>query len=161
MVLLLFVFGHIYPYRPSCSMKRSVYYYIVLIGRLAQTVGDQIGVASQMRACPNKIFQRALCANFKKPFHRSANDLKYLSLHFPDVSYNKNLRIHSLTLPTHLTLVGCYGSEEKLIDCNHHEYTSSTSVDVSITCSSSGDSNSKLQSMFVASQSTSVKTFFI
>lgn len=61
-----------------------------------------------------------------------------------DVSYTKTKRTASsiISLPIHLTLVGCYGSEEKLIDCAHHEYGTSYSTDISISCgrSSSGDS---------------------
>ena len=60
---------------------------------------------------------------------------------FLDVSYTKTRRVRLPYLPAHLTLVGCYGSEKKLIDCAHHDYTSSTSMDISISCISSGSRN--------------------
>ena len=81
---------------------------------------------------------------------------------FPGVSYARTQS--SASLPVHLTSVGCYGSEEKLIDCGHHEYTTSDhsidfdyyyydvwytnnivanpSMDISISCFSSVDSTS-------------------
>ena len=42
-------------------------------------------------------------------------------------------------LPTFMTLVGCYGTEDKLADCSYHEFESPTSgtissMDVSISC---------------------------
>ena len=37
-------------------------------------------------------------------------------------------------LPTFMTLVGCYGTEDKLADCSYHEFKSPTSMDVSISC---------------------------
>ena len=58
---------------------------------------------------------------------------------FLDVSYTKSRRVRLSYLPAHLTLVGCYGSEKKLIDCAHHDYTSSTSMDISISCISSNN----------------------
>ena len=63
---------------------------------------------------------------------------------FPDVSYSKTQRtLSSISLPVHLTTVGCYGFEEKLNDCAHHKYTSSDpSMDISINCISSEDSSS-------------------
>ena len=42
-------------------------------------------------------------------------------------------------LPTSITLVGCYGTEDKLADCSYHEFESPTSgtissMDISISC---------------------------
>ncbi|CAI8023573.1 Neurotrypsin [Geodia barretti] len=58
-----------------------------------------------------------------------------------DVSYTKHLRTRSLSsrsLPTFMTLVGCYGSEDQLTDCSYHEFESSSStissMDISISC---------------------------
>ena len=71
---------------------------------------------------------------------------------FPDVSYSKTQRTQSsISLPVHLTAVGCYGSEEKLNDCAHHKYTSSQrSMDISISCISSVDSTSSSDSISIA-----------
>ncbi|CAI8023569.1 Neurotrypsin, partial [Geodia barretti] len=55
-----------------------------------------------------------------------------------DVSYTKHQRTRvSIFLPTFMTLVGCYGSEDKLTDCSYHESSSSTSMDISISCDNS------------------------
>ena len=56
---------------------------------------------------------------------------------YTDVSYTKHLRTRSLSsrsLPTFMTLVGCYGSEDQLTDCSYHEFESSSSMDISISC---------------------------
>ena len=65
----------------------------------------------------------------------------------------------SASLPVHLTSVGCYGSEEKLIDCGHHKYATSfvhpyfpgdianPSMDISISCLSSVDNSSSVSSV--------------
>ena len=62
------------------------------------------------------------------------------------VSYTRDERRRypsSYSLPTFMTLVGCYGTEERLTNCSYHEFvystssygiTSSTSMDVSISC---------------------------
>ena len=89
---------------------------------------------------------------------------------FPGVSYTRTQS--SSSLPVHITSVGCYGSEEKLIDCGHHEYTVSepsvnhyyffpeipsnnikTSMDISISCFSSADSTNidEIKSLSTAS----------
>ena len=65
---------------------------------------------------------------------------------FLDVSYTKTQRVRLSYLPAHLTLVGCYGSEKKLIDCAHHDYTSPTSMDISISCISSWSRNERVNS---------------
>jgi deleted-in-malignant-brain-tumors protein 1 len=58
-----------------------------------------------------------------------------------DVSYTKHQRTRiSIFLPTFMTLVGCYGSEDKLTDCSYHESSSSTSMDISISCDRKNDS---------------------
>ena len=80
--------------------------------------------------------------------YANVNDLNSRSqsfiFSFSDVSYSKTQRTQSSTsLPVHFTAVGCYGSEEKLNDCGHHEYTiSDPSMDISISCISSEDSSS-------------------
>ena len=58
---------------------------------------------------------------------------------FSDVSYTNIVGTPSHTLPISMTLVACYGSEERLIDCDYHEYTDDRnySTDVSISCHSS------------------------
>ena len=55
------------------------------------------------------------------------------------VSYAKHLRALINLLPTFMTLVGCYGSEDKLADCSYHEFElpsdgSVSSMDISIIC---------------------------
>ena len=46
----------------------------------------------------------------------------------------------SQALPVHMTLVGCYSTNERLIDCTYHDFSSlsydTTSMDVSISCGS-------------------------
>ena len=88
----------------------------------------------------------------------------YNNQSFPGVSYTRTQS--SASLPVHLTSVGCYGSEEKLIDCTYHEYTTpdpsinpfffdyyygllhvnniktNPSMDISISCFSNVDSTS-------------------
>ena len=53
--------------------------------------------------------------------------------------YSKNDRTTSRSLPVSMTLVGCSGSEERLIDCVYHDFIGSqaNSMDVSISCGSS------------------------
>ena len=57
---------------------------------------------------------------------------------FSDVSYTNIVRTPSHTLPISITFVACYGSEERLIDCDYHEYTDNKSYStiVSISCHS-------------------------
>ena len=47
------------------------------------------------------------------------------------------------SLPVSITSVGCYSSDERLIDCAYHDFpmasTSSTSMDVSISCHQSSE----------------------
>ena len=62
------------------------------------------------------------------------------------VSYTRDERRRypsSYSLPTFMTLVGCYGTEERLTNCSYHKFeystssydiTSRTSMDVSISC---------------------------
>ena len=58
-----------------------------------------------------------------------------------DISYTTNDRTSGHTLPASITLVGCYGNEERLVDCAYHDYTDSktSSMDVWISCSSSSE----------------------
>ena len=72
-----------------------------------------------------------------------------LCFYCTDISYKKLERTeHIITqsLPVFMTVVGCYGFEEKLTDCSYHEFESPTtsSIDISISCSrkenSTGDS---------------------
>ena len=82
---------------------------------------------------------------------------------FSGVSHTKTQRTRKTTspsLPVHLTLVGCYSSEEKLIDCAHHEYTSSStseSMDISIICGST-TSTSTTSTLINSTGSTSAKS---
>ena len=61
-----------------------------------------------------------------------------------DVSFSVSQRKRlSASLPVHVTLVGCYRSDEKLTDCAYDMYTSSSdSMDVSVICGSSENSSS-------------------
>ena len=66
---------------------------------------------------------------------------KLLLTPLTDTSYTKNERMRynqGQSLPTFMTFVGCYGDEQKLIDCAYHEFESRstlmTSNDVSISC---------------------------
>ena len=83
---------------------------------------------------------------------------------FPDVSHTKTQRTRRsspASLPVHLTLVGYYSSEEKLIDCAHHEYTGSTSMDISISCGSTITSESaELDTVSAVSLSIAVICIF-
>ena len=78
---------------------------------------------------------------------------KHFSFLSSDVSYTKTKRTPSsiISLPIHLSLVGCYGSEEKLIDCAHHEYATSYSTDISISCGRRNSGDSVESSMSAAS----------
>ena len=69
------------------------------------------------------------------------NSMKYGI--FSDVSYTNIVRTPSHTLPVSMTFVACYGSEERLIDCDYHEYTDDRnySTDVSISCRSSSSNS--------------------
>ena len=87
-----------------------------------------------------------------------------MSLSFPDVTYTRIWRSRdwsSASLPVHLTAVGCYGSEEKLIDCAHHNYTGSLSRDISISCSSSDSGESEASSVSAAALSIAVIFAFV
>ena len=79
---------------------------------------------------------------------------------FPGVTFTKIDRARSpASLPVHLTAVGCHGSEKQLIDCAHHDYTSSDpSIDISISCisSNSGESSSSNDSVSTAALSIAV-----
>ena len=89
----------------------------------------------------------------------------YISLIiFPhaDVSHTRSTRT-SQSLPVYMTLVGCYSSEERLIDCAYHDFigSKSTSMDVSISCGSisaedSTEKSDELNSVSVASLSVAV-----
>jgi hypothetical protein len=64
----------------------------------------------------------------------ACRQLRYSTL---DVSYTKTERTrrsYSLSLQALITLVGCYSSQDKLIDCPYRRYTYSTSMDVTIIC---------------------------
>ena len=78
---------------------------------------------------------------------------------YADVSYTETQRIRSSSsqsLPVHMTLVGCYSSNDSLIDCAYHEFPSTTtsSMDISISCGS-GNSD-ELNSVSVASLTVAV-----
>ena len=57
---------------------------------------------------------------------------------FLDTLYTRIDRTSGHTLPVSMTLVACYGSEERLIDCSYHEFTDSKddSMDIGINCGS-------------------------
>ena len=75
---------------------------------------------------------------------------------FPDVTFSKTERSRSsASLPVYLTSVGCYGYEEKLINCTHHKYTSSTSMDISISCKSKDISSQSEESSSQSEESSS------
>ena len=68
----------------------------------------------------------------------------WLSFFTLDVSYTKTERTRytgAQTLPVSITLVGCYSSDERLIDCAYHDFPSDStiSMDVSISCQGSSD----------------------
>ena len=85
---------------------------------------------------------------------------------YTDVSYSITERQRNLlsqSLPTFMTVVGCYGSEERVVDCDYQDfrYSSSTSsptttMDVSISCGSSEESSAQASSVAMASLSISV-----
>ena len=90
---------------------------------------------------------------------RSNFDIFISFLLYADVSYTETQRIRSSSsqsLPVHMTLVGCYSSNDSLIDCAYHEFPSSTtsSMDISISCGS-GRSD-ELNSVSVASLTVAV-----
>ena len=63
-------------------------------------------------------------------------------------------------IPVSITLVGCYSSDERLIDCAYHDFPSDStiSMDVSISCQGSSDDNeiSHLRSVSTASLTLTV-----
>ena len=89
-----------------------------------------------------------------------------------EFSYTKTERTRHTggqSLPVSITSVGCYSSDERLIDCAHHDFpmasTSSTSMDVSISChqsseqqrtSSSSSDNEQLRRVSTASLTVAV-----
>ena len=63
----------------------------------------------------------------------------------------------SQTLPAFMTIVGCYGSEERLTDCSYHEFeystsasTATTSMDISISCSTNEGSTAQISGVVIA-----------
>jgi deleted-in-malignant-brain-tumors protein 1 len=91
---------------------------------------------------------------------------KQLGYSTSDVSYSiteRQRHLLSQSLPTFMTVVGCYGSEERVVDCDYQDfrYSSSTSsptttMDVSISCGSSEESSAQASSVAMASLSISV-----
>ena len=77
---------------------------------------------------------------------------------FLDTLYTRIDRTSGHTLPVSMTLVACYGSEERLIDCSYHEFTDSKddSMDIGINCGSSESSAAGLSSESTASLSIAV-----
>ena len=76
-----------------------------------------------------------------------------------DVSYTKTQRGRSSTsqsLPASMTLVGCYGSEERLTDCSYHEFTATSSMDISISCDMEEESAAQASTVAMASLSISI-----
>ena len=60
-----------------------------------------------------------------------------------------------------MTLVGCYGSEERLIDCAYHEFEYSSSVetismDITINCIPALDTSQQQNTLAMASLSIAV-----
>ena len=56
-----------------------------------------------------------------------------------DVKKSRTKSAVSHSLPIFITRVGCYSSEEKLINCSYHKFETTTSMDVSIYCGSDDD----------------------
>ena len=81
-----------------------------------------------------------------------------------DVSYTESRRARyhvSQSLPAFMTKVGCYGSEQKLVDCDHQKiqystsmYNSRTTMDISISCSKS-ETSAKPSGVAIAALSLS------
>ena len=69
------------------------------------------------------------------------------------------------SLPTFMTFVGCYGDEQKLIDCAYHEFESRstlmTSNDVSISCGAVASSNTQSASASASASSETVASLYI
>ena len=71
------------------------------------------------------------------------------------------------SLPTFMTIVGCYGDEQKLIDCAYHEFESRstlmTSNDVSISCGAvtSNSTQSSAQSSAQQTSSEAMASLYI
>ena len=84
---------------------------------------------------------------------------------YTDVSYSITERqryLLSQSLPTFMTVVGCYGSEERVVDCDYQDFRYSSSIssptttmDVSISCGSE-ESSAQASSVAMASLSISV-----
>ena len=80
---------------------------------------------------------------------------------FSEVAYSTTERKRysaSHSLPISMTLVSCYGSEDKLIDCAYHDFTYTgdvaTSMDVSVSCGSENDISPQPQSKSDTSRKT-------
>ena len=75
-----------------------------------------------------------------------------------DISYTTNDRTSGHTLPASITLVGCYGNEEKLVDCAYHDYTDNkaNSMDVLISCGSSSEEEAAASISSVSAASLSI-----
>ena len=90
----------------------------------------------------------------------SSGNSTFICMMHSDISYTEDERTRrGQSLPAYLTLVGCYGSEERLIDCAYHDFGSTVSMDVSISCGSGekeATSASQLSSVSAASLSIAV-----
>ena len=64
---------------------------------------------------------------------------RYLNTAVSETRRRRNKYQVNTFLPTFITRVGCYGSEEKLINCSYHKFETTTSMDVSINCGSDDD----------------------
>jgi hypothetical protein len=90
---------------------------------------------------------------------------KQLGYSTSDVSYaitERQRHLLSQSLPTFMTLVGCYGSEERVVDCDYQDFRYSSSIspptttmDVSISCDIE-ESSAQASSVAMASLSISV-----
>ena len=68
----------------------------------------------------------------------------------------KNRPTSTNFLPTFMTLVGRYGTEDKLADCSYHEFESptSSSMDVSISCNRKDNVTVTMERPIESSQGT-------
>ena len=83
---------------------------------------------------------------------------------YTDVSYTESLRPRysvSQSLPAFMSKVGCYGSEKRLVDCDHQKlqyhtsmYFSAATMDISISCSEVKETPAQVSSVTMTSTTT-------
>ena len=74
-----------------------------------------------------------------------------ISFSHTEVSYTERTRLSTQSLPVHITSVRCYNSSKSLLDCDYYELPSSTttSIDISISCGSDIAGESDRLSSFI------------